>query len=148
MAVSSVTPSGPITAEGESRAATWRQPTRRLLIALMISLLIGAAGVTRIVFSREPVDSIVAEHYMEAISQDPAHAALYSRLFAVYYRLTSSDALHYTVHRVAERAAAATGNTEAAQTQAARASEHDPPQAAWVDALRSLWHEVQRVSHP
>jgi hypothetical protein len=142
--VDDATPSRRITAPRISRSAK----QHRLLIAVLLVLLVGAAGVTRVVFSREPVDSMVSERYIEAISQDPAHYALYSHLYAVYDRLTSSDALHYTVHRVAERAAAATGNTEAAQTQAARASEHDPPQAAWVDALRTLWHEVQRVPHP
>lgn len=142
------TRSRPITAPRRARAGTWRRPRRRLLIALLLLFLIGAVGVTRVVFWREPVDSIVADRYIEAISQDPAHYALYSHLYAVYDRITSSDALHYTVHRVAERAAAATGNTEAAQTQAARASEHDPPQAAWANALRDLWHGVQRVPQP
>lgn len=147
-AVGGVTPSKTVTAAGGSRAAARRQPPRRLLIALFLLFLIGAAGVTRVVFSREPVDSIVAERYIEAISQDPAHAALYSHMYAVYYGLTASDALHYMVHRVAERAAEATGHTEAAQTQAARANEHDPPQAVWVNALRAIWHDVQRAPHP
>jgi len=146
--VDDATPPRPIIAPGRTPATTRRRPARRLLIALLLLVLIGAAGVTRVVFSREPVDSMVSERYIEAISQDPAHYALYSHLYAVYDRLTSSDALHYTVHRVAERAAAATGNTEAAQTQAARASEHDPPQAVWVNALRDLWHGVQRVPRP
>lgn len=111
-------------------------------------LLVGGAGLTRVIFSRVPVDSIVNQRYSEAISRDPAHAALYDAAYAAYDRLTGSDALHYTVHRVAERAAEATGHTAAARTQAARADEHDPPQAAWINALRHLWHGVQRIASP
>jgi hypothetical protein len=134
------------TARDRSRSTTRRHPTRRVLVALALLILIGAIGGTRVVFSRVPVDSMVDQRYSEAISRDPAHATFYSHIYAAYQRLTGSDALHYVVHRVAERAAAATGHTAAAQTQAVRASEHDPPQADWVNALRQLWERVKRAA--
>lgn len=101
--------------------------------------LIGTAGMTRLVFSRVPVDTIVADRYAAAITNAPAHATLYDDAYAAYRHLTGSNALHYTVHRVAERAAAATGHPGAAQAQAGRASEHQLPHTAWMQALRDLW---------
>jgi len=114
-------------------------------IALLLVLLIGTAGSTRVVFSRVPVDTIVAERYAAAVTHDPAHAALYGELYAAYQRLTGSNALHYTVHRVAERAAEATGHPRAAQEQAGRANEHQLPHTAWMQALRDLWQGARHT---
>lgn len=116
-----------------------------MLLVVLLALLVGTASVTRVVFSRVPVDTIVADHYAAAVTHDPAHAALYGEVYAVYQRLTGSNALHYTIHRVAERAAQATGHPGAAQEQAGRASEHQLPHTAWMQALRDLWQGARHT---
>ena len=116
-----------------------------MLLAVLLVLLLGTAGVTRVVFSRVPVDTIVASRYAAAVANDPAHAALYGAAYAAYRHLTGSNALHYTVHRVAERAAEATGHPGAAQAQVGRASEHQLPHPAWLHAMRVLWQGTRRT---
>jgi hypothetical protein len=122
-----------------------RHRPHRLFFAVLLALLIATVGVTRVVFSRVPVETIVADRYAAAVTHDPAHAARYGEVDAVYQRLTGSNALHYTIHRVAERAAQATGHPGAAQEQAGRASEHPLPHTAWMQALRDLWQGARHT---
>jgi hypothetical protein len=135
----------PVHSPTRSSSARRHHRARVLLIALVALFLTGAVSVTRILFSPQPIDQIVASRYLDAIEQDPAHAALYSRLYGIYDGLTSSDTLHYVVHRVAEGIALATGHNMAAQTQAQRASAHDD--SKWIIALRDMWHRARQAVH-
>jgi hypothetical protein len=53
-----------------------------MLLVVLLAFLVGTAGGTRVVFSRVPVDTIVADHYAAAVTNDPAHAALYGDAYA------------------------------------------------------------------
>lgn len=134
-----------MTYSGTRQPASRHHLPRLLLLVLTLAVLVGTAVSTRVVFSRVPVDTIVADRYAAAVTQDPAHATLYGDASALYQRLTGSNALHYTVHRVAERVAEATGHPGAAQAQAGRASAHQPPRAAWMQALRNLWQGARQA---
>jgi putative exporter of polyketide antibiotics len=73
-----------------------------------------------------PVEVTLDAAYVQAVRHDPAHQALYGRVYLALGDVTASDQVHYVVHRTAALLALLVGDRAAAQDQENRAAQHAP----------------------
>lgn len=95
--------------------------TAFLVVVLPLAWLLGQPdGGSR------PVEVTLDAAYVQAVSHDPAHRALYARVYLALGDVTASDQVHYAVHRAAALLALLVGDRAGAQDQENRAAQHAP----------------------